>query len=170
MLTNRFSDRHAGVMHPILWMLTIVLLPVIWWNLFAIQNDSTSNIPPISNATIMSTSYPGYGWLMVVSISVPNGVEGEYYIPWEGESFICSTPEQHTDQLDCIVPLFPHWEEATFTVYPADSETGVFQFVCANSTTAPYEMNTQAAQNGAKERQLSICSINSSIIPSTQDR
>ena len=165
MHTNQFSDRDAGVMRPTLWVLTIVLLPVIWWNLFTTQNDSTSTIASFSNATILSTSYPGYGWLMVVSINVPNGVEGEYYIAWEGERFICSMPEQHTDQLDCIVPLLPPWEEATFTVYPADSETGVFQFICANSTCTPYELDTQAALNRAKERQLSICSIS----PSAQD-
>ncbi|MEW6402541.1 MAG: hypothetical protein AB1649_12130, partial [Chloroflexota bacterium] len=87
-------------------------------------------VSPFSNASILSTSYLGYGWLMVVSIRAPDGVEGKYYVVWDGEIFKCSIPEQRPDQLDCIVALIPPWKKTTIEVYPVESETSVFQFVC----------------------------------------
>lgn len=83
-----------------------------------------------SGASIKDISYPELGMMMIVTINVPSGVDGEYCVLWDGEKLGCATSVETPNQLRCLVPLPPPGDQALFKVYPVGVRDAVFQFTC----------------------------------------
>ena len=122
-----------------------VLFVKFWWSaswlliilMFLITSctDSRQTIvaptnADFSGASIGTISYPGLGMMMVVTINVPGGVDGEYCVLWDGEKLGCATPVETPNQLRCLVPLLPSGDQGLFKVHSVGMGDAVFQFTC----------------------------------------
>ena len=110
------------------WLLIILMFLIT--SCTASRQTVVPSYADFSGASIEDISYPELGMMMVITINVPGGVDGEYCVLWDGEKLGCATSVETPNQLRCLVPLPPLGDQALFKVHPVGVRDAVFQFTC----------------------------------------
>ena len=98
-----------------------------------------------SSATILGVSFLD-GSRLMVSVTIPGGVEGEYRALVGGKAFDCLILGEYPDRLYCIGPRLNAVEDAEISIFPANSDVPLFVAVFA--VPEPLGLRTSASAPG----------------------